>query len=520
MSPLQLPPKSAFAHTVFRVLAPFLSLLLLSNALLAGESTRALRPPMLRLNLPKAIELALAKNFSLEVQRYEPQIAEQRVVQELGRFDPILDISASRNENTGRDSFDGTRHFSITNITQNDGASIGLSGTSAWGLTYDVRLGSTNRNGTFNNFDDIFTSEASVSVRQPLLQGFGTDSNLASLRIARNNLLVSEWGLRQRIIDVITDTVATYNNLHLSQEAARVARGFRDLARQLVDDNVKREKIGVMSPLDITTARAEAAAREEAVLVADRAVKDNENFLKQLITRDLESLLDVDVEIAPPPTPTFISNVDGGIAEALKLRPDYQQALLEIDRRHITLAFTKDSALPRLDLQASLNLLGIDNDLGTSVDRVPRRDQTNWTVGAIFSVPIPNREGRGSVAAAKLSSAQSLVSLQALEQQIVVNVDNANGAVITSRQRIESNEVARKLAEESLAAGEERLRVGRGTTFEVLELQKKLAEAQSAEIRARADYNKAVSEYDRQTGVTLRFHRVSVDLPGDNKPRR
>jgi outer membrane protein TolC len=103
------------------------------------------------------------------------------------------------------------------------------------------------------------------------------------------------------------------------------------------------------------------------------------------------------------------------------------------------------------------------------------------------------------------------VNLQRLEQQIVVDVDNANGAVITARERIESNEVARKLAEESLAAGEERLRVGRGTTFEVLELQKNLAEAQTAEIRARADYNKAVAEYHRQIGSTLKVHRVTVD---------
>jgi outer membrane protein TolC len=454
--------------------------------------------------------MALSKNFTLEVERFEPQIAAQRVTQELGRFDPVLGLSASRSEQTIRDQFDGVNHFSISDISRTDRIGAGVSGTTFWGLDYDLSLGSNNRTGTSNSWDEFFTSNANLTVRQPLLQGFGTDSNLANLRIARNNELVSEWSLKQRVIDVVTSTITTYNNLHLAMEALTVARGFRDLARQLLNDNIKREQIGVMSPLDITTARAEAASREEAVIVAERLVKDNANFLKQLITRDLERLLDVSVDIEPPPTPPFVSNVHRGIAEALTDRPDYRQAMLEIERRHISLAFAKDSALPRLDLEASLNLLGFDNDLGTSASRVPKRDQTNWTVGAIFSVPIPNREGRGSVLAAQLGSAQSLVNLQRLEQQIVVDVDNANGAVITARERIESNEVARKLAEESLAAGEERLRVGRGTTFEVLELQKNLAEAQTAEIRARADYNKAVAEYHRQVGSTLKVHRVTI----------
>ena len=42
-------------------------------------------------------------------------------------------------------------------------------------------------------------------------------------------------------------------------------------------------------------------------------------------------------------------------------------------------------------------------------------------------------------------------------------------------------------------------------------MQKKLTEAEAAEIRARADYNKAVAEYYRQTGTSLRVYRVAVE---------
>jgi outer membrane protein TolC len=350
-----------------------------------------------------------------------------------------------------------------------------------------------------------------LSLRQPLLRGFGPAANMAQVRIARNNVLFSEWQLRARITDIITTTNFVYNELQLAHENLRVAERSRDLALQLLHDNMKRAEIGVMSPLDITTARAEAASRKEAVILTQRQVKDNENLLKQLVTNDLERMLSVQVEIEPPIASAFRANVPAGIQDALDLRPDYRQAVLDLQRRNISLAFAKNQALPRLDLTASLNLLGFDNDLGTSLNRVTHRDETAWTAGAILSVPIPNREGRGSVNAAHLSSAQALVNLQLLEQQIVVDVDNASGQIITSRERIVSTTEASGLAKESLDAGEKRLIAGTGTTFEVLELQRRLAEAEAAELRSRSDYNKAVSEYQRRTGTTLRVHHVIVE---------
>ena len=290
-----------------------------------------------------------------------------------------------------------------------------------------------------------------------------------------------------------------------------MARRSRELARQLLRDNIKRVEIGVKTPLDVTTAQAEVAAREAALITATRVVKDQENFLKQLITADLMLLIRTSVNIAPPPSASLAPNVVLGIRDALESRPDYQQAKLDIENRHIVVRVTKNAELPRLDLHASLSLLGIDDDFGTSAQRIAARDRSAWSLGATFSIPLGNREARGSYNAAKLSSAQALVKLQQLEQQIIVLVDNAAGAVFTTQQLTVANREARRLARESLAAGEARLVAGTGTTFEVLQLQKQLADAETAELRAIADYNKAVAKYRLETGTTLRVHGVKVD---------
>lgn len=468
----------------------------------AGETVS--RPGVLHLSLDDAIRMTLAKNFSIEVSRYEPRIAKENVTAALGQFDPNFRVDWSSSEDTRRDLFIGPRHTDNRLFTQNRNLNAGFIGTTPWGMDYDAGL-STFWNG------DTYETKGGISLTQPLLRGAGFAANLNGVRIARNNVLVSEWELQQRAIDLITETVRVYNELHFAIENLKVVESSRALAQQTLDDNIKRADIGVMSPLNITTARAEVATRQEAVIVANREVKDNENFLKQLVTADLEPMLAIQIEIEPPPSPAFRADVIGGIAEALQNRPDYRKAIIALENRHITLAFQKTRALPQLDLQGSLDLLGFDNDIGTSVKRLGKADRSAWTVGTIFSVPIFNRGARGDANAARLSAAQGVIDLQRIEQQIVVDVDNASGKIVSARQRIASTAEASKLARESLDAGEERLRAGTGTTFEVLELQKRLIEAENSQLRARADYNEAVNTYLSKTGVTLRTHRVTVE---------
>jgi outer membrane protein TolC len=493
---------------MLRYVCLFLALL---APLSAAAEEKAPRPSVLKLTLESAIQAALSKSFAIQVQQFDPKIAKQDVTQALGHFDPSLYLNVNRNETAQRELFANDIRLETRAINRLDTFSAGLRGATSIGLTYDVGVASQNTLGIFNLFTDNYQSQGGITLTQPLLRGFGTAANLAQVRIARNNVQISEWALRKGIIDIITKTNFVYNELHYAHEALLVAERSRELARQLFNDNTSRFKIGTMAQLDVTEARAQVAAREEAVILAERVVRDNENALKQLVTNDMERMLSIAVEIAPPPVVAFHADVPAGIRDALQLRPDYRQNRLDIENRNITIALTRNTALPRFDLTGSLALLGFDSDFAGSFNRVGRRDETVWTIGAIVSIPIPNREGRGAIMAAKLEAAKSLVALQELEQQIVVDVDNASGQVITAHERIVSTREARRLAAETLDAGEARLHAGAGTTFEVLQFQNDLTQAESAVLRAEADYNNAIGEYYRQTATALRIHNVVLN---------
>ncbi len=246
----------------FRPLLLLALLPALPPAVFADETAAPARPTTLRLTGESAIQAALAKNFSIEVQRYQPRIAKEAVTSALGHFDPVFDLSVQRNETSQRTVFDTGVRLPIRSVNRLDNLSAGLTGATSIGLTYDLGLGQRDSLGIFNQFTDNIATTASLTLTQPLLRGAGTAVNLAAVRIARNNVLVSEWALKSRIIDIITTTTFEYNELHFAHENLRVAERSRELARQLFSDNEARVKIGVMSPLEVTQARAEVAARE------------------------------------------------------------------------------------------------------------------------------------------------------------------------------------------------------------------------------------------------------------------
>ena len=100
--------------------------------------------------------------------------------------------------------------------------------------------------------------------------------------------------------------------------------------------------------------------------------------------------------------------------------------------------------------------------------------------------------------------------MEQLEQDILVRIGNAAGQIETTTRRMEATRRARELAQQSLEAELKKLRAGTSNTFFVLQQQELLTEAESREYLAFADHQKALAEYDRQLGLTLEKHRVTV----------
>lgn len=465
------------------------------------------------LSLDDAIALALQHNQRIKVSSFDPGIAKANVLAEYGRFDPAITFNRSYAEDSlppGSATPTGGLLYS-NQLLKEDDYGLALNGLTPWGLSYQVGATATNQRGTFNKFTNQYVTFGGVTVTQPLLRGFGFGANLADLRIAKANRGISDWDHRQTVIDVVTDVTLAYDDLAEAHEELAIAQGSRDLAAQLVSENEKRNKFGSIADADVTQARARMAEREELVLVAERAVRDAENHLRQLTGETVVGADGPSVAIDPL-TPTNPPQVDGAAAlhQALELRPDYQAAKLGITIRKAKHVAARNELLPRVDFVGSYGYNGNDADFPTSRAQVRNRDFRAYSAGVVVSVPLTFAEGRGRARAAKLALQQSQADLTRLEQDVALNVAAAIGQMETTAQRVAATTKAYDLAQQALDAEQKRFRAGTSTTFFVLQLQEELALVQSNRIHAVADERRAIANYERETGTTLLSHHLTL----------
>jgi outer membrane protein len=468
-----------------------------------------------KITLSDAIQRALAKNFSIKVDRYDSAIASARVTEALGKFDPILSGRYNYSESSNPALIDATTGIRpAPGFSQSDDIDVGIGGILPWGATYRLGATSTNNLGSFNAYADNFSTFAGVSGVQPLLRNFGFTPTLASIRIAQANRGISQWQFQQSVMDTITSVIFAYNNLNFAYASLRTAIRSRDLAAQLTTENEKRFKVGSVSEFDVTSARSRTASREEGILFAERGVLVAENALKQLISdTQTPELLGIHLQIEDSgPAPIVVVDAVADFRIALEKRPDYQQAKLALERDSVNSRLQRNQLLPRVDLVGSYGHNGYDTDQGISRRQVQDEEYRAYSWGLVVSVPLTFTTERGRYRAARLQQQQSETTLAQVEQNIVVLIGNAAGQVDTAQKRIQVTRLARELAQATLDAESRRFRAGQSSTFFVSQQQEILTEAEIREALAQSDYHKALAEYDRQLGVTLDKQNVKLEV--------
>lgn len=469
-----------------------------------------------KITLADAIQRALARNFSIKVEGFDAAIASARVTEALGKFDPVFTGTYNYSESLNpalADAATGIRP--VASFSKTDTADFSFGGLLPWGMTYRLGTSSTNTRGTFNNFANNYDTFAGISGTQPLLRNFGLGSTLASIRIAQANRGISQWQFRQTVMDIVTRVIFAYHDLNFFHANLRSAVRSKELAVLLLEENRKRFKVGSMSEFDVTSAESRAATREEGILIAQRLVRDAENFLKQLITDDkTPGLLGQRLVLEPPPpAPIVVLDAASDFRRALEKRPDYLQARLALQRDGVNARLQRNQLLPRLDLVGSYGYNGNDAAFRTSRQQVQNGDFRAYSWGVVLSVPLTFTTERGRYRAARLQQRQSETELDRLEQDIVVRVGNAAGQIETAQQRVQSTRHARQLAQSTLDSEVKRLRAGASTTFFVAQQQEILSNAEVREANAMSDYAKALAEYDRQLGLTLERLNITVEPP-------
>ena len=141
-------------------------------------------------------------------------------------------------------------------------------------------------NSLFNTVNPSLSDSFRFQLRQHVLQGFGFNSNLRWIRIARNDRAIMDSAYQNQIMQTVSQIENIYWDLVNAYENVKVQQRALDLADKTLSDNQKQVEIGTLAPITVVQAKSSVATAKQNLIVSQTnlavaAVADEERHHSQ-----------------------------------------------------------------------------------------------------------------------------------------------------------------------------------------------------------------------------------------------
>src|SRR3984885_6193724 len=466
-----------------------------------------------QMSLQDCIQQALSHNFDVQIERYDPEISFFNLRAAYGGYDPTFDFSGQHNFDVSPGGFTSQQILLPATTSKADSFNSSIAGSLPWGLQYNFsgNIADTTFQSSTNPLAESTSGSIGVSLTQPLLKNFWIDNTRLTICVAKNRLKFSEQGLRLQFITTVTAVENAYYELIFAQENLVVEQQALDLAQTQLDQDKQRVQIGTLAPLDVQQDEAQVAQSQANLIAAQSTLETDQNTLKNLLTDSYAQWHDTDIQPAESlAAPLQLFNLQDSWSKGMTERPDLLQARLNVEQQGIQLKFYRNQIFPELDLIGTYGFNGAKDDFNNTFGEFKEGDAPFYSYGAQLSVPLSNIGARNNYKANKVTLQQIVLQLKQLEQNVMVEIDNAVKQAQSAYESVDATRQARIYAEAALDAEQKKYNVGKSTTFTVLQLQNSLTSARSQEIRSLASYNEAIANLDQQEGSTLVRHNIDI----------
>jgi outer membrane protein len=416
-----------------------------------------------------------------------------------------------------------------------------------WGTAMSV--GFNNTHVTTNSPTSLLTpdlaSNFQLRITQNLLQGFGSLPNLRFVHIAKNNREISDVAFRLQIITTVDQIENIYWDLVYAYENVRVQEEALTYAQKALNDSKQQAQVGTVPPIQVVSAQSTVATDQQNLILAQNNLQLEVLLMKNALSRSIDDPVLAEADVIPtsamqiPQEETVIPTQDL-ITQALDRRAELVESRIDLNSRDLSSKAVRNAMLPTLDAFAYYGGSGVGGNVAlpacpagtvssTCYTTLPPPFQTTNNVGyggtlkqlvnstapdkgigLTLSIPLRNREAQANQVRAELEYRQAQVRLHQLENQVRIEVRNAQFDVKQNRAAVQAAQYAVDFARQTLDADQQKLKVGLTTQTAILQDASVLTTSESNLVSAKAAYEKSRIELDRATGLLLDHSGIEV----------
>ncbi|PYX46410.1 MAG: TolC family protein [Acidobacteria bacterium] len=420
-----------------------------------------------------------------------------------------------------------------------------------WGST--LTAGFNNTHVTTNSTSSLLTPQLASNFQfrftQNLLQGFGFLPNTRFIRIAKNNREISDVAFRLQVITTVDQIENMYWDLVFAYENVRVQQEALTYGQKALEDAKRQSQVGTIPPIQVVSAQSTVATYQQNLIVAQNNLQLQQLLMKNALSRSIEDPVLAEADVIPTSTVQVPQEepavpIQDMINEALQHRAELVESRIDLNSRDISTKAVRNALLPTLDAFVYYGGSGVGGAINPSLVRcsatvtsgcyssVPPPFQgstppapvgyggtlnqlVNGTapdkgVGLSLTIPIRNRLAQSNQVRAELEYRQAQVRAHQLENQVRIEVRNAQFDVRQNRAAVQAAQSAVDLARQTLDADQQKLKVGLTTQTAILQDAATLTTGESNLVSAKAAYEKSRIELGRATGLLLDHAGIDI----------
>ena len=473
----------------------------------SDKSSMAPAPQPISLPLTRdgAVLTALARNRSLAVAKFEPEIAASYIQEARGAFDPALLATVSYGRDTrpysqaGLASVANEEESVVSRQFQTD---LSISEPLPTGTEVFLSGGFSRSHSSSSSW--TYEGSWSVGVNQSLLRGLGPDANLVTLRQARNTAAKSRHEFRSSVLELVYQVENAYWELVLATNTLKIREFSVQLAKDQLELNQDLIAVGKLSADAVVSAEAELASRKAELVDARIAVKERTIDLICLLNPEAAAQWNLTFETLDPPDIERIDlNPEISVRLAGLYRPELAQSRLELANRDLEVVRTRNGLLPKLDAFASYGRFSSGATGSDASSHLNDSKFDSYQFGLLLDMSPLNRSERAAHRRAKFQQQQAEVAIENLERIIEAEVRQAALEVEKQWERIGATKQAVESRQEELEVEKSRFLVGKCTNLDVAQVHRDLIQAQLDEVTARVRYIQAITSLYLAEGTLL-----------------
>lgn len=483
----------------------------------------------LTLSLRAYLDLVVANNTELAIQKLTLEIPKNAIQRAFGVFDPTLtsNFSATRATTPATNQLQGA--LVVSSLNQPFNARYQQLLPTSTTVFSQLNWSKNSTNDTFALFNPAYTNTWQMGFIQPLIRNRGKYITKLPITIARAQQNQQMFNT----VDQIQRLVLTAENAYWDVISARERLKVQEQALALADAALKRAQreleLGATSPLEIFQPQQNYATAEIALTQVKYQLSIAEDALRRQIGADLDpeirKLPIVLTEEVKPELEEATPDTDTAVQTAMANRPDLKAARMALDINDLQIQNALNAVKPLLNLQGSYQTYGrggpgyirqvtpplfVPGGPGDAWSQMFGFDYNTFAFSLNLNLPLRDRAASANLADATVNKRLNALRERALEQQIRNEVLTAINQVENSKASVRLAQVALDYAQKRADADQKRYDLGVINIFFLLSAQNDLTTAQSNLVNQTVQYRRNAITLQQRLGTLLQSRGIVI----------